>query len=175
MLVFLILFGEIRLLSSVYDQIMTPRRLEFVTTVPRSLAETWDFFSRPENLEALTPPEVKFNILSPVQGVKMYEGMIIQYQVSPFPGFTTDWITEITQIKTYEHFIDDQRVGPFALWHHQHFFRALDDHQTEMRDILHYQAPLGPLGTLADWLFVHKQVKKIFTAREAAIAQLFPE
>jgi ligand-binding SRPBCC domain-containing protein len=153
---------------------MTPRRLEFTTTVPRSLPETWAFFSRPENLEKLTPPDVKFEISSPVSGVQMYEGMIIQYRVTPFPGFSTDWVTEITQIKHHDHFIDDQRVGPFALWHHQHHFRPLDNHTTEMRDILHYQAPLGILGTIADKLFVHHQVRQIFTAREQAIQHLFP-
>lgn len=153
---------------------MRPKRLEFTSIVPRSLADTWDFFSRPENLEKLTPKEVSFNILSPVQGVKMYEGMIIQYRVSPFPGLTTDWVTEITQIEHHQHFIDDQRVGPFALWHHQHFFKALGPDRTEMRDILHYAAPLGPLGSIADFLFVNRQVRGIFEAREAAIQRLFP-
>lgn len=153
---------------------MTPRRLAFTTTVPRPLDETWDFFSRPENLEKLTPPDVRFEIRSPVAGVEMYEGMIIQYRVTPFPGFTADWVTEITHIEHHRHFIDDQRVGPFALWHHQHHFRALDASTTEMRDILHYQAPLGPLGSLANRLFVRKQVEGIFTAREAAIRRLFP-
>lgn len=104
----------------------------------------------------------------------MYEGMVIQYRVSPFPLFVTDWVTEITQIKHHEHFIDDQRVGPFALWHHQHHFRELSPERTEMRDILHYQAPLGFLGTIADKLFVHKQVQGIFIAREDAIKRLFP-
>jgi ligand-binding SRPBCC domain-containing protein len=105
----------------------------------------------------------------------MYEGMIIQYQVSPFPGFTTDWVTEITQIEHHHHFIDDQRVGPFALWHHQHFFKSLGPKRTEMTDILHYAAPLGPLGTLADLIFVNRQVRGIFEARETAIKRLFPE
>lgn len=153
---------------------MTPRRLEFTTDVPRSLPETWDFFSRPENLEKLTPPDVTFDIKSPVSGVEMYEGMIIQYRVSPFAGIGVDWVTEITQIEHHSHFIDDQRVGPFALWHHQHWFAERPDGTTRMRDILHYQAPLGPLGTVADWLFVHRQVRQIFTAREEAIARLFP-
>ena len=152
---------------------MTPRRLEFYTTVPLSLSETWDFFSRPENLEKLTPPEVQFELRSPVRGVEMYEGMIIQYRVRPFPGFSTDWITEITHISPHRHFIDDQRVGPFALWHHQHHFRMTDRNVTEMKDVLHYQAPLGPLGTLADKLFVHRQVLGIFAAREKAIRELF--
>ena len=152
---------------------MTPRRLEFTTLVPRSLAETWDFFSRPENLEKLTPPEVHFELRSPVRGVEMYEGMIVQYRIRPFPGFTTDWITEITKVEPHHHFIDDQRVGPFALWHHQHHFRMVDRHTTEMLDVLHYQAPLGFLGTLADKIFVHRQVLGIFEAREKAIKQLF--
>ncbi|WP_020570602.1 SRPBCC family protein [Neolewinella persica] len=153
---------------------MTPRRLEFTTVVPRPIAETWDFFSRPENLEKLTPPDVSFDIRSPVAGVEMYEGMIIQYRVSPFSGFSTDWVTEITQIKHHEHFIDDQRVGPFALWHHQHRFKDLGDGRTEMTDVLHYQVPFGPLGTFVDWVFVNAQVKGIFTAREDAIRRLFP-
>ncbi|MEL7159263.1 MAG: SRPBCC family protein, partial [Bacteroidota bacterium] len=116
----------------------------------------------------------RFGIKTPVQGVEMYEGMAIQYRVSPFPGVGMDWVTEITKIVHHEYFVDDQRVGPFALWHHQHHFKALDDSRTEMTDILHYQAPLGPLGTLADWLFVHRQVRGIFTAREEAIERLFP-
>lgn len=153
---------------------MTPRRLEFTAIVPRSLSETWAFFSRPENLEKLTPEDVSFKIKTPVQGVEMYPGMAIQYRVSPFPGVGMDWVTEITQIQQHKYFVDDQRVGPFALWHHQHHFRALSDEKTEMKDILHYQAPFGPLGTLADWLFVRKQVEGIFTAREEAIQRLFP-
>lgn len=103
----------------------------------------------------------------------MYPGIAIQYRVTPFWGFTTNWVTEITQIKEKEYFIDDQRVGPFALWHHQHHFKALDANRTEMRDILHYQAPLGPLGSIADYLFVHRQVKQIFSFREAAVSAYF--
>lgn len=152
---------------------MTPRRLEFTTTVPRSLAETWDFFSRPENLEKLTPGDVSFEFLTPLKGVEMYPGIAIQYRVSPFPGFTTDWMTEITHIQKHEYFVDDQRVGPFALWHHQHHFRSLGDQLTEMKDILHYQAPLGFLGTIADRLFVHRQVQQIFSFREKAIREYF--
>ncbi|MEL6355371.1 MAG: SRPBCC family protein [Bacteroidota bacterium] len=152
---------------------MTPRRLEFITVIPRSLAETWNFFSRPENLEKLTPKEVSFEFLTPLAGVEMYPGLAIQYRVSPFPGFKTDWITEITHIKHHEYFVDDQRVGPFALWHHQHHFRALNEQETEVKDIVHYQAPLGILGTIADWLFVYRQVQKIFTYREEAIREYF--
>lgn len=147
--------------------------MEFSTIIPRSLTETWDFFSRPENLEKLTPKTVSFQFLTPLAGIKMYPGMAIQYRVSPFPGFTTDWLTEITQIKEYDYFIDDQRVGPFALWHHQHHFQVIDERHTLAKDILHYQAPLGVLGSLADWLFVRRQVEQIFSYREQAIKDYF--
>ena len=103
----------------------------------------------------------------------MYPGIAIQYRVTPFPGFTTDWITEITQIKDKEYFIDDQRVGPFALWHHQHHFKAVEG-GTEMTDILHYQVPFGPIGSIANWLFVERMVDQIFTFRETAIQKVFP-
>lgn len=152
---------------------MTPRRLEFTICIPRPLEACWNFFSRPENLEALTPSDVDFEFLTPLAGIEMYPGMAIQYRVRPFPGFTTDWITEITQIKHLSYFVDDQRVGPFALWHHQHHFKAIDSDNTEVKDILHYQVPLGPLGTIADKLFVHRQVQQIFAFREQAINQLF--
>lgn len=152
---------------------MTPRRLTFTLTIPRSLEETWEFFSRPENLQKLTPKDVKFEFLTPLEGVEMYPGIAIQYRVTPFPGFTTDWITEITQIKDKEYFVDDQRVGPFALWHHQHWFKAIGPNETQMTDILHYQAPLGFLGTIADKLFVHRQVQEIFRFREEAVRGYF--
>lgn len=154
---------------------MTPRRLDFSTTIPRSLVKTWDFFSRPENLEKLTPETVSFKFLTPLEGLTMYPGMAIQYRVSPFPGFTTDWLTEITQIQAHKYFIDDQRVGPFALWHHQHHFEAINEQTTLMKDILHYQAPLGILGTIADWIFVRRQVEQIFSHRQQAIKAYFGE
>jgi ligand-binding SRPBCC domain-containing protein len=151
---------------------MRPRRKEWTTVIARPLAEVWDFFSRPENLDKLTPGSVSFEILSPVAGVEMYPGMIIQYRISPFLGIKMDWVTEITQIRDQEFFIDDQRVGPYALWHHQHHFRTVEG-GTEMQDVLHYQVPFGPIGSLADWLFVGRQVEEIFRFREEAIRQFF--
>jgi ligand-binding SRPBCC domain-containing protein len=93
----------------------------------------------------MTPEQVSFNILSPDAGQQMYPGMIIQYTIAPLLGIPMHWITEITQIKAHEFFIDDQRVGPYALWHHQHHFKAVEG-GTLMIDILHYQVPFGTLG-----------------------------
>jgi ligand-binding SRPBCC domain-containing protein len=151
---------------------MRPKRKSWTLFVPRPLPEVWDFFSRPENLNKLTPAHVSFHILSPLAGQEMYPGMIVQYQISPLLGIPMNWVTEITQIRHHEWFIDDQRVGPYALWHHQHHFKAVPG-GTEMTDILHYQVPLGPLGTLANALFVERMVDQIFSYREAAVKELF--
>ncbi len=152
---------------------MRPKRKSFTLTISRPLEEVWEFFSRPENLNEMTPEHVSFNILSPIEGQEMYQGMIIQYQISPILNIPMNWVTEITQIRKHEFFIDDQRVGPYALWHHQHHFKAVEG-GTEMTDILHYQVPFGPIGAIANWLFVERMVGDIFKHREAAIEKLFP-
>lgn len=152
---------------------MRPKRKSWTLFIPRPLEEVWEFFSRPENLNEMTPANVSFNILSPIAGQEMYPGMIIQYQISPLLNIPMNWVTEITQIRKHEFFIDDQRVGPYALWHHQHHFKAVEG-GTEMTDILHYQVPFGPIGSIANWLFVGRMVDEIFTYREAAVKKLFP-
>lgn len=151
---------------------MRPKRKSWTIFLPRPLPEVWDFFSRPENLEKMTPEHVSFNILSPIKDVEMYPGMIIQYQISPLLNIPMNWVTEITQIKHHEFFIDDQRIGPYGLWHHQHHFKTVAG-GTEMTDILHYQVPFGPLGSFANWLFVERMVDQIFDHREEAVEQLF--
>jgi ligand-binding SRPBCC domain-containing protein len=151
---------------------MRPRRKEYELFVPKPLAEVWAFFSRPQNLEQMTPEQVSFHILSPDADQQMYPGMIIQYTIAPLLGIPMHWITEITQIKHHEFFIDDQRVGPYALWHHQHHFKAVEG-GTLMTDILHYQVPFGPLGSLANTLFVERMVDQIFSYREAAAKRVF--
>ena len=151
---------------------MRPIRKEWTSIIPQPLDVVWDFFSRPENLNELTPEGVSFNILSPIEGQVMHPGMIIQYRISPFLGITFDWVSEITQISDRRYFIDDQRVGPYALWHHQHHFVDKGDH-TEMRDVLHYQVPFGVIGSIANVLFVEKQVDQIFAFREKSIRERF--
>lgn len=151
---------------------MRPRRKSWTITIPRPLPEVWEFFSRPENLEKMTPSHLSFKILSPIKGVEMYPGMIIQYKVSPLLGIPMNWMTEITQIRHHEFFIDDQRAGPYAIWHHQHHFKAIEG-GTEMTDILHYQVPFGPIGSIANWLFVERMVEQIFVHREEAVREMF--
>ena len=141
--------------------------------IPISLAEAWDFFSSPLNLAKITPKEMDFVVTSTYNGdTKMYPGMIITYKVSPVLGIKMDWMTEITHVKEGEYFVDEQRFGPYALWHHQHHFKEVEG-GVLMRDILNYAIPLGPLGQFANLVFVKGQIDKIFSFREKAIIELF--
>ncbi|MFN7115374.1 MAG: SRPBCC family protein [Saprospiraceae bacterium] len=142
--------------------------------IPRSLDEVWHFFSRPENLNAVTPDDMSFEILSDIKDTEMYEGMIIMYKISPFLGIKMDWVTEITYIKDRQYFIDEQRFGPYALWHHEHHFEARDG-GVLMTDQLHYKVPYGIIGTIADAVFVNDKVEQIFRFRKKVIEQLFSE
>lgn len=152
---------------------MKVKHKEWQQLISRPLGEVWAFFSRPENLNRITPADMSFEMLSDVRDVPMYAGMIIQYKISPFLGIKMDWVTEITQVREKEFFIDEQRFGPYAFWHHQHHFREVDG-GTLMRDILHYKVPYGFIGTLTDALLVGPQIDKIFRFREKTISEIFP-
>lgn len=152
---------------------MKTYRLDFEQKLPIPLAEAWDFFSSPLNLAKITPKEMRFEVTSPYDAnTKMYPGMIITYHVTPLLGIKLDWMTEITHVKDQEYFVDEQRFGPYALWHHQHHFEAIKG-GVKMTDILNYAIPYGILGTLSNKLLVGKEVQKIFTYREKAINDLF--
>lgn len=136
-----------------------------------SPSEAWEFLSNPANLQRITPPKMKFTILDGAAD-KMFAGQIIHYHVSPFTGFKTHWVTEITHVKEGEYFVDEQRFGPYAFWHHQHRIEAISG-GTRMEDIVNYKLPLGPLGDLAHGLFVKGQLKQIFAFREAELLRQF--
>ncbi len=152
---------------------MRARSLTRVQVLPISLEKAWDFFSDPANLANITPPGMGFHILSDHRPDRMYAGQLIEYRVSPLLGIPLYWMTEITQVVEGKYFIDEQRFGPYALWHHQHHFREVAG-GVEMTDIVHYKIPLGILGALADRLFVHQKLKQIFDYRFQAVSQLFP-
>lgn len=144
---------------------------KYAQLLPISLDEAWDFFSKPENLNEITPDDMKFEILTEDLG-EMHQGMIIQYNVEPFPLLKTGWVTEITQVEEKNFFIDEQRFGPFSFWHHQHHFEVAE-HGVLMTDILHYRIPLGILGKLANYLFVGKRVEAIFEYRYKLLQNKF--
>ena len=149
------------------------QRSEYTQFVPASMDVVWDFFSSPVNLSGITPPEMEFLITSP-RHTEMYPGMFITYKVSPAFGIKLNWVTEITQISNRKFFIDEQRCGPYSLWHHEHHFKEVNG-GVEMHDILYYAVPFGLLGRLANLIFVRKKVKQIFRYREKRIEELFPK
>ena len=146
-------------------------KLQESQVLPISLEEAWAFFSTPKNLQKITPPELDFKITSDADE-PIYPGMIITYRVKPMMALSMEWVTEITQVKAPDFFIDEQRFGPYKFWHHQHRFKAVDD-GVEVEDIVHYGLPLGPLGQLAHGLFVKRQLQTIFAHRTRILEDLF--
>lgn len=132
------------------------------------MEELWDFISSPGNLKEITPDYMGFDITSDELPDKMYPGMIISYKVSPLPGFKTTWVTEITQVKAKHFFVDEQRVGPYKMWHHQHILEESED-GVLMKDIVTYQPPFGIIGAMANKLIIEKKLREIFAYRKKAI------
>jgi len=139
--------------------------------VNATLDEVWDFISSPQNLQKITPDHMGFEITSGVPD-KMYPGMIISYKVSPLLGIKMTWVTEITQVVEKAYFVDEQRVGPYSMWHHQHILEE-NDKGVLMKDIVSYRPPLGFLGNIANSLLIRKQLREIFEYREKVVEQYF--
>ena len=146
-------------------------RLRTVQNLPISVDQAWDFLSDPKNLKTITPDYMGFNILSGADR-KMYAGQIIQYIVTPIAGIPTKWVTEITHMKDKEFFVDEQRFGPYALWHHKHFIKAIPG-GVEMEDIVDYKLPFGVLGQLVHPILVKPKLKEIFDYRYNKLIDLF--
>ena len=140
--------------------------------VNQPVEKVWEFISNPSNLQRITPPEMGFEISSKVATGPMYPGMMISYRVSPLKGIRMTWVSEITQVKPLHYFIDEQRIGPYAIWHHEHI---LEKHEvgTKMIDIVSYSPPLGFLGKFANALFIEKKLEEIFSYRFKKIDEIF--
>jgi len=142
--------------------------------LPISIDQAWEFFSDPANLSRITPEEMSFNIITDLhlQGEKMYPGMIIAYKITPFFKLRMNWVTEITHVKEKEFFVDNQKTGPFKIWHHQHRFKEVEG-GVEMIDILHYAVPFGIFGALIERIFIEKRVNNIFFYRKNVLKEMF--
>jgi ligand-binding SRPBCC domain-containing protein len=141
--------------------------------VPATIEDTWDFISSPKNLKEITPDYMGFDITSKDLPEKMYPGMIITYKVRPLLGIPLTWVSEITHISEKKYFIDEQRIGPYAMWHHQHFIEPFEN-GVMMTDIVSYKPPFGFIGHIANALFIRKQLEGIFAYRESALKKRFP-
>jgi ligand-binding SRPBCC domain-containing protein len=148
------------------------RELYFKQQLPISLDEAWTFFSNPANLQAITPPHMGFTVTSRHHGDKMYTGQIIRYIVKPILDIPLKWCTEITHVEPNKYFIDEQRFGPYAFWHHQHHFTEVNG-SVLMEDILNYKVPLGILGSAVDTFFIHNEVLSIFSYRKETLIKRF--
>ncbi len=140
--------------------------------VPATLDEVWDFISSPENLKKITPDYMGFDITSGFLSPKMYPGMIISYKVSPVFGIKMTWVTEITHMKEKDYFVDEQRIGPYAIWHHEHKIEAIEG-GVLMTDLVSYQPPFGFLGSIANAVLIKKQLREIFDYRTQAMEKIF--
>lgn len=136
------------------------------------IREVWEFISSPKNLKVITPEYMGFEVTSKELPEKMYPGMIISYTVKPLFGVKMTWITEITHIVEMNYFVDDQRIGPYSMWHHQHFIEP-DGEGVLMTDIVTYSPPLGFLGALINSLLIRKQLDSIFNYRSAVLQKHF--
>jgi len=146
---------------------MSIRNLTFSQFLPISLEEAWAFFSSPQNLNEITPPDMVFKITSDVPET-MYQGMFITYNVSPLLGIQMEWVTEITHIEPQRYFVDEQRKGPYNIWHHEHHFEAVEG-GVVMTDLLYYDVGKWLAGSIASFLIVDRKVKNIFEFRESKI------
>jgi len=133
----------------------------------------WNFMSSPGNLALITPSYMGFHILSDKTDVeKMYPGQIIEYYVTPVLGIKLHWVTEITHVMHHRYFVDEQRFGPYAFWHHKHFLKEVEG-GVEMIDILHYKVPFGFIGKIVNSLFIKNKIKEIFDYRFKKLEELF--
>jgi len=139
--------------------------------LPISLEEAWDFISDPKNLKTITPNFMGFHIISGADE-SMYPGQIIQYTVSPILGIRTKWVTEITHVVEKKYFVDEQRFGPYALWHHKHFLKEIPG-GVEMTDVIDYKLPMGFLGDLVHPFLVKPKLDAIFDYRHKKLIELF--
>ena len=141
--------------------------------IPANRAEAWEFFSNPRNLSQITPPGMGFHVVTPDLPERIRAGLMIEYRVTPLAGVPLTWLTEITHVREGESFVDEQRVGPYAVWHHEHTVREAAD-GVEMEDRITYVLPFGWLGNLVHPFLVRPQLERIFAFRERAVKELFP-
>ncbi len=136
------------------------------------LEDAWDFFASPGNLSSITPPGMKFKVLTDMKEDSIYEGMIIDYKVSPLFNWPLSWRTVITQVDALKSFTDFQKKGPYKSWEHFHEFIPAGG-GILMRDTVSYELPMGILGTWAHRWLVHKKLVAIFDYRYKVLEEMF--
>lgn len=147
--------------------------LQRTQLVSATLAQAWAFFSDPRNLQRITPASLDFKILSELPD-RMYAGMMIRYRVRPLLGIPVTWVTEITHVEEGKRFVDEQRVGPYRMWHHEHEFRDVGGGKVEIRDLVTYQLHFSWLAEPMHGVLVQPRLDEIFAFRTQAVDEIFP-
>lgn len=145
-------------------------QLKYSQKLPITLEAAWDFFSDPNNLRVITPDHLGFEMITANE--KMYAGQIIAYRVRPLLNVPIEWVTEITHVHAPHYFIDEQRIGPYRFWHHEHHFKSIPG-GVEIVDIISYQMPYGLLGRALNKWKVRQDLERIFAYRRAKLVELF--
>lgn len=147
-------------------------KLERSQVLPIGIEEAWQFFSDPKNLAEITPPSLGLCIKGKLDGMTT-EGMLIEYTVRPVAGIAMDWVSEIKYVRAPHYFVDEQRVGPYKFWYHEHVFKALSPKETEIIDVVHYALPLGVLAGVLNSCVVEDKLRAIFNFRKYVLDKKF--
>lgn len=134
--------------------------------------EVWEFFTLPKNLDRITPDDMKF-LITNEPGNATYTGQIITYKIEILPGVNSNWVTEITHLREKQFFVDEQRFGPYKMWHHEHHFEETTNGKVLMTDIVNYKLPMGFLGNILAGRAIKMRLIKIFSHRYRIIQTLF--
>jgi len=151
---------------------MSKYALEHITTIPERLDSVFSFFENPHNLKEITPPWLSFRVVSASDEV-MRKGMKIRYKIR-WLGLSMRWESLIAEYEKNVSFADEMLRGPYKSWYHVHRFKATPK-GVEMSDRVEYELPFGPLGRLAHWIMVRRQLRAIFNYREKRIRQIFKQ
>lgn len=146
-------------------------QIKFKQIIPTDLQTCWSFFSSPQNLKTITPDYMGFEVLVDLPE-KMYSGLMIEYRVKPLLGIPLKWITEITHVDDLKFFVDEQRKGPYKIWHHEHHFKEVPG-GVEMIDIISYELPFGIIGNAVNPILVKQKLKEIFDYRFKKVEEIF--
>jgi ligand-binding SRPBCC domain-containing protein len=145
--------------------------LKQTQTLPVDRKVLWEFISVPQNLNKITPPDMAFEIIGEPPE-KTFAGLLLEYRVKvPLLGWST-WLTEIKYVEDGVSFMDEQRVGPYKLWLHTHKLEDVEE-GTRMTDDIRYLVPFGPIGLVANILFVGRTLRRIFDYRRVKMEELF--
>ncbi len=137
----------------------------------KNISDVFDFFSKPENLSIITPPKMNFNILTP-SPIEMKKGALIDYTIN-IMFISMRWRTLITKYDPPYLFIDEQIKGPYSKWHHTHTFTKINENETLIKDTVLYSVPLGFIGRVVHWIYIKRDLKKIFSYRKKRIQEIF--